>query len=97
MNREVENALTILRKETKLAGRANSRVRRNDAKEDTVNRIRSLEQDCGGCANLKIEINNRGGMQMVSLRCTQGRSPLDLYRKTDLGQPSNCPDLVKNS
>lgn len=64
------------------------------AAEDTLQRLRSLEGICGNCENMRLEFFTADNKNMVEVHCCRGHKPLKLYADTLFGQEADCPDLV---
>jgi len=88
---EVGRATHILRKAASQLGRRHSRQHCDGIERDEL-RERALEGLCGQCDALQVEIHSERGPnhEGLSLRCTKGISPIDLYRRTPLGTDADC-------
>lgn len=92
----LERAARILRRGLSKHGKRGSRTH-DDAAEDNVHRLRAIESPvCGYCANLQINFPLQDGKERVRLRCSEGFSPLDLYRGTGPGQQASCSGFSEN-
>mgnify|MGYP001206084617 CR=1 FL=1 len=87
-NSWIEQAAAILRKSGSRVGKRGSRIH-DDAAEDNVHRLRAIDGICGRCVNLSIDVQPG----KVLLRCQKGRSQLDLYRGTPLGEQAQCDNF----
>jgi hypothetical protein len=72
----------------------NGRVHDN-AQDDTQNRMRALDGICGQCEFLQLYFDRQHGKEVVRLACNAGKSPLDLYRNTEMGQTATCDGYNK--
>jgi hypothetical protein len=86
---DLQEALRILRTLQAEATRPHSRSHLG-AQDDNALRIRAVKGICGQCSNLVLEGFLGDGKKRVRLRCQVGGSPLDLYRKTELGETPVC-------
>lgn len=91
----IEEAFAILRNRQLTATKGHARVHQ-EAMEDNTERIRALEKLCGDCSNLSIKKFIQDGKKCVGLHCKTKRSPLDLIRRTELGEKPNCPNFLQN-
>lgn len=92
---EINMAISALKQHQQDFGRRHSRIHVNTA-DDNFHRKRALDGICGSCNALIIEINSPGRYKEVKLRCREGAIPLDLYRKTELGQTPVCDTFTRH-
>lgn len=92
-NVPVDEARSVIRRNQARPGRPHHGDAgvREVSQDDNANRGRALDGLCGGCTNLLPEVKGEGKYAQVRLQCRANLSPLDLYRKTDLGQAADCP------
>lgn len=64
------------------------------AAEDTLQRLRSLEGICGNCQNMQLEFFRADDKDMVEVHCCKGHRPHRLYGDTPFGQKPDCPDFA---
>lgn len=86
---EVKRAKEICRQIQLAASKRHVRIH-IESTDDNANRLRALEGICGDCQHLLIEPNLTGTRKGVGLRCTEGISPLNLFRDTELGEIPQC-------
>lgn len=65
----------------------------NNAKADTVDRMRALLGRCGECTNLDITLIHSYGKEVAALGCDAGNDPLALYQNTEIGEKAECEDF----
>lgn len=93
----VREALEILRKRQRKAGRRHSRAH-VETQDQNARRIKLLRGLCGECLHIRLErVEVFTGELGISLRCRDGRSPLDLLPDLSLGILPECPSFRSRS
>lgn len=94
-HRDREQALRILRHQQRLVG-----TRRNVCSEadqvQNVGAIRALENQCGRCPSLVIDINKIGNRSRVELVCGQNNFPVEFHAWSTLGKVPKCRPSLGN-
>ena len=91
MGLSLDEAVRILKQDLRKIGKRNSRIHDNTV-ENSVQRLRAIETGiCRNCTHFMVEAFHRDSRERVRLRCSEGFSPLELYRKTDFGEEAKCP------
>ncbi len=62
------------------------------AADDTLHRLRSLEGLCGHCENMELEFYIVDRKKVAEVHCRRGHNPVELYGNTPLGRRAECPD-----
>lgn len=64
------------------------------AADNMMQRLRSLDGICGDCKNMQLEFFTSEGKKLVDVLCLSGHDPVQVYANTPLGQQAECPDLI---
>ena len=96
-NEDLRRGAQLLRKELSLHGTKGSRTH-YDSAEDNAHRLTALgKEPCAQCENFIVELHPQDGKTRVRLRCSEGLSPLELYRKAPLGEIPTCPRFSRKA
>jgi len=90
----VAEARQILRKGQWGATKRGSRTHES-AEQDNADRLRAIDNLCGGCEYLRLVEFRQDGKQCVKVGCQKRESPLGIAKNTNLGEEFSCPDFAK--
>lgn len=95
----MEREAAILRAKATMKGLLSRRgVKRGmrihqQAADNMMQRLRSLDGICGDCKNMRLEFFTAQGKKLVDVLCSRGHDPVEVYADTPFGQEADCPDL----
>ncbi len=88
---DIPEAISILRQSCSRIGKRHNRIH-YEAALDNIHRLRAIDGGiCGQCPSLYLEAIRCYNKQSVAVGCRKRYSPLELYRRTELGKIPECP------